>query len=245
MSSSSPQQQQAVFQSPSAKTADQDPTPEEKMATKEMLNSFLTRDSRNTFIGRQEQRTIGVLIACSILECLTQHSLFFYTLPCFFVAARVYGILAGQLLVTALSVMLFGTQPALRQWALGGGRGGATVPVMSLLISTISWAVMCASSDARRKAPLKWWLLGFFTLGEAISVGFISSFYVYKSVISAMLATALATTGVSCYTIFNKNQKYDLTQWGKIPRDEPVCVLFSFLQERFTVYTHHPLHVAE
>ena len=104
---------------------------------------------------------------------------------------------------------------------------------------------MCASSDARRKAPLKWWLLGFFTLGEAISVGFISSFYVYKSVISAMLATALATTGVSCYTIFNKNQKYDLTQWGKIPRHEPVCVLFLFLQERLTVYTHHSLHVAE
>ena len=136
-----------------------------------------------------------------------------------FIEARVYAILAGQLVVTALSVMLFGTQPALRRWTLGGG-GGATVPIISLLISTISWAVMCASSDARRKAPLKWWLLGFFTLGEAISVGFISSFYVYKSVISAMLATALATTGVSCYTIFNKNQKYDLTQWGKFPCHE-------------------------
>lgn len=110
MSSSSPQQQQTVFQSPSAKTADQDPTPEEKMATKEMLNSFLTRDSRNTFIGRQEQRTIGVLIACSILECLTQHSLFFYSSVLFCCSSRLryfggatvsYGIVGDALWDTA------------------------------------------------------------------------------------------------------------------------------------------------
>ena len=31
----------------------QDPTTEEQMATKEMINSFLTRDSRNTFIGKK------------------------------------------------------------------------------------------------------------------------------------------------------------------------------------------------
>ena len=55
ISSSSSQQQQQQQQQPQnvfgSKTADQDPTPEEKIATKEMLNSFLTRDSRNTFIG--------------------------------------------------------------------------------------------------------------------------------------------------------------------------------------------------
>ena len=49
---------------------------------------------------------------------------------------------------------------------------------------------------------------------QAVSVGFVSSFYLYKSVLSAMLATAVATTSVSLYTIFQKNQKYDLTQWG-------------------------------
>ena len=176
-STASPYQQQNFRQQ--NVVADQDPTPEEKTAAKELLNSFLTRDSRNTFI------------------------------------ARVYAILAGQLVMTALSVILFGTQPALRKWTLGSSSSGATVPIVSLIVSTIAWAIMAASSDARRKAPLKWWLLGLFTLGEAISVGFVSSFYMHRSVISAMLATALATTGVSCYTIFNKNQKYDLTQWGK------------------------------
>ena len=66
--------------------------------------------------------------------------------------------------MTSIAIMLFGTQPKLRDWTFAGG--GATIPVVSLLISTISWAIMCASSDARRKAPLKWWLLSIFTLGE-------------------------------------------------------------------------------
>ncbi|CAB9511542.1 Protein LIFEGUARD (Partial), partial [Seminavis robusta] len=65
-----------------------------------------------------------------------------------------------------------------------------------------------------RKAPMKWWFLGLFTLGEAISVGFVSSFYAYRSVISAMAATMAATMSVSVYTVMQKNPKYDLTQWG-------------------------------
>lgn len=88
------------------------------------------------------------------------------------------------------------------------------VPLVSLLISTISWAVICSSADARRKSPLKWWLLGIFTLGEAVSVGFVSSLYKYKSVLSAMLATTAATVSVSMYTALQKQAKYDLSQWG-------------------------------
>lgn len=127
--------------------------------------------------------------------------------------ARVYAILAGQLLVTGASIVLFGKIPGLRQWTLSGGFGAA-VPVISILISVVAWAIMCTSTDARRKAPTKWWLLSLFTLGEAVSVGFVSSFYVYKSVLSAMLATAVATIAVSLYTGLQKNSKYDLTQWG-------------------------------
>jgi FtsH-binding integral membrane protein len=129
------------------------------------------------------------------------------------ISARVYAILAGQLLVTAGSIFLFGTQPNLRLWALGGSRG-SVVPIVSLLISTVSWAIICSSADARRKAPLKWWLLGLFTLGEAVSVGFITSFYAYRSVLSAMLATSVATVSVSLYTAMQKQSKYDLSQWG-------------------------------
>jgi FtsH-binding integral membrane protein len=61
---------------------------------------------------------------------------------------------------------------------------------------------------------LKWQLLVGFTLGEALSVGFLSSFYKFQSVISAMLATALAATSISVYTATQRNPKYDLSQWG-------------------------------
>jgi FtsH-binding integral membrane protein len=61
---------------------------------------------------------------------------------------------------------------------------------------------------------MKWRLLSLFTIGEAISVGFLSSFYTFQSVVSAMGATALASLTVSAYTILNQNAKYDLSQWG-------------------------------
>lgn len=48
-----------------------------------------------------------------------------------------------------------------------------------------------------------------------MAVGFISSFYKFQSVVRALLATTLATTGVSFYTILQNNPKYDLSQWGQ------------------------------
>lgn len=128
-------------------------------------------------------------------------------------SARVYAILAGQLLVTALSVVLFGTNPALSQWMRTPGMGVA-IPMISLLLSTIAWFTMCMSTNARRKSPTKWNLLALFTLGEALTVGFVSSFYQFRSVCSAMMTTAVAATSVSLYTARQKNPKYDLTQWG-------------------------------
>jgi len=86
--------------------------------------------------------------------------------------------------------------------------------MLSLGLSSIAWIVMSLSVQARRLAPVKWQLLTLFTLGEAISVGFISSFYKFPSVVSAMLATAVATVSVSLYTVRQKNPKYDLSQWG-------------------------------
>jgi FtsH-binding integral membrane protein len=95
-----------------------------------------------------------------------------------------------------------------------GGGIGTAVPFLSLLLSTICWFTMCSSVPARRQAPLKWQLLALFTLGEAVSVGFISSFYKFRSVAAALLATAAAATSVSVYTVAHKNPKYDLSQWG-------------------------------
>jgi len=88
------------------------------------------------------------------------------------------------------------------------------VPIISLVLSTIAWIIMSTSVNARRVAPLKWQLLALFTIGEALSVGFVTSFYRFQSVVTTMIATAVATVSVSLYTVKQKNPKYDLSQWG-------------------------------
>ena len=92
---------------------------------------------------------------------------------------------------------------------------GRVVPMLSLAVSTTSALWIGSSAKARRSSPLKWQLLALFTLGEAITVGFISSFYQLRSVVSAMSATAAATLSVTLYSFLNQNPKYDLSQWGQ------------------------------
>eukprot|EP00339_Tiarina_fusa_P027438 CAMPEP_0117031850 /NCGR_PEP_ID=MMETSP0472-20121206/22856_1 /TAXON_ID=693140 ORGANISM="Tiarina fusus, Strain LIS" /NCGR_SAMPLE_ID=MMETSP0472 /ASSEMBLY_ACC=CAM_ASM_000603 /LENGTH=325 /DNA_ID=CAMNT_0004740283 /DNA_START=88 /DNA_END=1065 /DNA_ORIENTATION=- len=157
----SQQQQQQQQQTPR-----QPPETQTGVSTKEMLDAFLTRDSRNTFI------------------------------------ARVYLILSGQLLVTAGSCFLFGLYPPLANYRMQNAPILTSIPLIGILASTIAWFRICTSVKARREAPEKWWWLAIYTLGEAISVGFLSSFYTMRSVISAMGAT------------LQQNPKYDLSQWG-------------------------------
>jgi hypothetical protein len=148
-----------------------------------MIDTFLTRDSRNSFI------------------------------------ARVYGILSAQLAFTALVCLLFGTWPPLTNIYNMGRLTGANspllwVPLAGVFAATIAWFRVAISPTARQKSPNKWWWLAIFTVGEAVSVGAISSLYQLRSVITAMGVTALATVTVSFYTIAQKNPKYDLSQWG-------------------------------
>jgi len=83
-----------------------------------------------------------------------------------------------------------------------------------VIVSTIAWFRMASSPNARQKSPNKWWWLTAFTVGEAVSIGAISSLYEIRSVVTAMGATALAAVTVSFYTISQRNSKYDLSQWG-------------------------------
>lgn len=151
---------------------------QQKQDAKEVMDAFLTRDSRTSFIS------------------------------------RVYAILATQLTVTSLVIFWFGTHPGVAQWMRRPGSFGTAVPWLSLLLSTICWFGMAASADLRRRSPVKWQLLALFTIGEALSVGFISSFYTFSSVLSAMMATAVGAGAVSWYTATQRNPKYDLSQWG-------------------------------
>ena len=137
--------------------------------------------------------------------------LFFLLLFC---SARVYAILSVQLAVTAGSCFAFGLNPSLGMALRRGDRAVAAIPGISVLLSTIAWIWICSSPNARRRAPMKWNLLTIFTIGEAIAVGFLSSFYNFQTVLSAMSATAISTLTVSAYTILNSNPNRDLSQWG-------------------------------
>ena len=128
--------------------------------------------------------------------------------------ARVYAILAGQLLVTAGSIYMFGTNDWASQLIRKPGKLGAAVPAVSLLLSTVSWFVMAEWPTARRASPLKWQLLTLFTLGESIAAGFLTSFFKFPSVVTAMMATVVAVVSIAVYTITQPDSRYDLSQWG-------------------------------
>jgi FtsH-binding integral membrane protein len=123
--------------------------------------------------------------------------------------------LALQLAATAGSIFMFGLNPTLSQWmSTPGSVAGLAVPILSLMLSTVTWFIMMMSSDEQRRSKVKWTLLTLFTTGEAISVGYLSSFFKFRSVLLAMLTTAMATASVSLYTFSQRNAQYDLSQWG-------------------------------
>lgn len=124
---------------------------------------------------------------------------------------RVYAILTVQLIFTCASILGFSTNRDISLWMLNKGR---IVTFLSLGISSLAMIIMSVSEKARRESPLKWQLLALFTLGEAISVGVISSLYPFRAVLSAMIATAAATGSITMYTLIQQNPKYDLSQWG-------------------------------
>jgi hypothetical protein len=67
---------------------------------------------------------------------------------------------------------------------------------------------MDSDPKTRRTAPAKWWLLGLYTLGQAISVGFLSSLYHFRYYVKAMGAMAIASITLFMYTILQNNLDY-------------------------------------
>jgi FtsH-binding integral membrane protein len=117
-------------------------------------------------------------------------------------------------------VVLFGVHPVLstllsRSTSVQHQKILASIPLVGLLVSTVAWFRVCISPEARQKSPNKWYWLGIFTFGEALSIGFFTSLFKFQSVLIAMGATAIATISVSAFTILQKNPKHDLSQWGQ------------------------------
>eukprot|EP00980_Cylindrotheca_fusiformis_P006572 scaffold1384_cov116-Cylindrotheca_fusiformis.AAC.50 len=165
---------------------------------------------------------LGILEFLSFVSQVTSflHAIFaFVASISYHGTARVYAILAGQLVVTASACVLFGVHPYLStlatQIASGEYQGVlAAIPLIGILVSTVAWFHVCMSAEARQKSPNKWVWLSLFTIGESLSVGFLSSFFEFQSVVVSMLATAVSAITVSAVTILQKNPKYDLSQWG-------------------------------
>jgi FtsH-binding integral membrane protein len=141
-------------------------------------------------------------------------------LPYILISARVYSIVSAQLVTTAAIVVYMGLHapPGGGSWMtlrLGNRQFGASMPMLSLALSTIAMGIMVAYPPARRQqANLQWPLLALFTLGESLAVGCITTLYAFRSVVAAMGVTALSAMGISLYTIRQKDPRYDLSQWG-------------------------------
>merc|ERR1711933_231539 len=104
------------------------------------------------------------------------------------------------------------------------------IPLIGFVLSAIAFSILLSSESIRQTSPLKWSLLIAFTIGESITVGFISSLYAYNSVIKAMVACAMATFTITLYSMLQTNPKYDLSQWGRVLGGLGVAfVLYGFI----------------
>mmetsp|Transcript_517 Transcript_517/g.1115 ORF Transcript_517/g.1115 Transcript_517/m.1115 type:complete len:204 (+) Transcript_517:111-722(+) len=117
----------------------------------------------------------------------------------------------------------------------------STVPLLGLVLSTITWWITLSSENIRQSSLMKWPLLVAFTIGESIAVGFISSIYAYSSVIKAMSITAATTLSVTLYTLLQKNPKYDLSQWGRALAGMGMAFLFYGVIHVLTLFGILPL----
>jgi hypothetical protein len=100
---------------------------------KEQMKSFLALDSRNSFIGMCGMNCRAkALFRCSsnTRDCVSDTRVSSHL-------ARVYAILAGQLFVTALSVVAFGLNPGLTSWMQRSSLG-VMVTMVSLFLSRSS-----------------------------------------------------------------------------------------------------------
>lgn len=186
------------LQTPSSYSNSKDATNVNEETKEKFAEAFLQRDDRNRFIGK-----LCTLCVISFVSPILTHT--------YVSLARVYAILSIQLLFTAATIHAFHLNPGIRNWMMFHP-AGRKVPLLGLLVSTITWWITLGSENIRQSP---WPLLLAFTAGESLAVGFISSIYAYSTVIKAMVTTAASTLSITIYTLMQKNPKYDLTQWGR------------------------------
>lgn len=120
---------------------------------------------------------------------------------------KVYGILATQLLVTALITLIPTLSAEARLWIAANRAVFWTMFAISIVIQCV---LLCCMRVSRR-VPINYILLLVFTLCEAYTVAFICTQYPADIVCLAAFMTAAVVISLSLYALYTKN---DFTIFG-------------------------------
>jgi len=122
---------------------------------------------------------------------------------------KVYSLLSCQLLATiaiGAGIMQVG-----QAWVTANPSMLILILVGSFVLTSGVMCTMWCNPQLTRKSPQNYLLLGLFTLGKALLVGFISLQYTQESVLIAIGITALVVFGL---TLFACQTTYDFTGLG-------------------------------
>ena len=126
---------------------------------------------------------------------------------------RVYGLLSGSLVLSALSCLTFAKHPQmvaqLMNHALGKGLIGAGVG-----IGVLAPLFICFVPGLRHGRPAIS-LFTIFSIAEALMLGIASSTFHFETVVLALGQTLAATLALTAYG-FQPNPRYDLTGFGSV-----------------------------
>jgi len=148
--------------------------------------------------------------------------------------SKVYMILSAQLFVTFGAIVLFGTNPQFQKLAhfMIFNEGGQGLFWLSNILAMGSMYTIILSEECR-KGRMKWWLLVAFTLFESLTVGSLTALYDFSVVKKALFLTTLATTTITGYVRYNRNQAYDLSTLGYFLVPATLCLLATRVLQMF------------
>mmetsp|Transcript_16360 Transcript_16360/g.28920 ORF Transcript_16360/g.28920 Transcript_16360/m.28920 type:complete len:250 (+) Transcript_16360:325-1074(+) len=125
---------------------------------------------------------------------------------------KVYAIISCQLICTAGIALYLNMSKDLLK--LMFSPNGQWIMLFSTLSSFLPLIILTFSKSLRHSFPINMAFLAWFTIGESILIGMVTAFYSTRSVVIAMIQTAVATLGLTLYS-FQPNPKFDLTGSGQ------------------------------
>ena len=120
---------------------------------------------------------------------------------------KVYSILMVQLTITMGFIALFVFHDPTRMFV----QQNPSMYIVAMVICFTSMIAIACCGEIRRKAPINFILLGFFTIAQSFMLGTVAAFYNADSVFIAVGITAAVSLGL---TLFAFQTKWDFTTMG-------------------------------